>query len=203
MRTGQKKLPKGWRWEKLKALGKLSQGGTPSTEIPEYWGGSIPFITGADIINLYVTKGRSHLTEKGFQSGRTQQCEAGDLLIVSRTRVGRVGIAKTKLGISQDVSVVKIEDGYDVKYVAMFLKSISSRLEEGCQGSIIKGLTRDFIENIIIPLPPTLDEQISIANELERKMEEVEKMREMGRRQNEAVEALPGVILREVFDFEE
>ena len=88
LRTGKKKLPKGWRWEKLKTLGKLSQGGTPSTDIPDFLGGSIPFITGADVTNLYVSKGRSHLSERGFESGKTQQCNAGDLLIVSRTRVG-------------------------------------------------------------------------------------------------------------------
>ena len=137
-----------------------------------------------------------------MNSGKTQQCEKGDLLIVSRTRVGRIGIAATTIGISQDMSVLKAHNGYDVKYLAMYLKSISQRLVESCQGATIKGLTRDYIENIPVLLPPTIDDQMAIANQLERKMAEEEKMRQAVNRQFGTVEALPGAILREAFDFE-
>ncbi len=69
--------------------------------------------------------------------------------------------------------------------------------------TVNNAIGKEEIKSIKFPLPPTLTEQISIANELERKMAEVEKMREVARCQNEAVEALPGAILREVFEFEE
>lgn len=195
-------LPEGWKWYKLKQLGSLSQGGTPSTEVLEYWNGNFPFITGADVTELYVSNARSFLTEKGLDSGKTQKCEKGDLLIVSRTRVGRIGIAAITLGVSQDVSALKMNRSYDAKYLAVFLNSISKRLEEACQGATIKGLTRDYIENISIPIPPTHADQIAIASELERKMSELEKARRAAQRQVEAIGALPGAILREVFDFE-
>lgn len=197
------KLPEGWKWERIGNLGDLSQGGTPSTHNLDYWNGKIPFITGADVTELYISKARSFLTEKGLNSGKTQQCEKGDLLIVSRTRVGRIGIAATTIGISQDMSVLKAHNGYDVKYLAMYLKSISQRLVESCQGAIIKGLTRNYIENIPVLLPPMIDDQMAIANQLERKMVEVEKLRKAGDSQSEAVGALPGAVLREVFEFEE
>ena len=50
---------------------------------------------------------------------------------------------------------------------------------------------------------PALDDQIRIASELECKMTELDKMRQAAEQQLEAIEALPGAILREVFDFEE
>lgn len=106
------------------------------------------------------------------------------------------------MGVSQDISVLKIHDGNNAKYVAMFLKSISKQPEESCQGATIKGLTRGYIENILVPFPPTQDDQLVIAADLERKMAELEKARRAAERQQEAVEALPGAILREVFDFE-
>lgn len=196
-------LPEGWRWKKIEQLGKLSQGGTPCKDVPEYWDGKFPFLTGADITELYVSRARSFLTEEGLYSGKTQKCEKGDLLIVSRTRVGRIGIVATTLGVSQDVSVLKVDGCCDAKYLAIFLKSIARQLEDSCQGATIKGLTRDYIENISIPLPPTTDDQIRIANGLERKMAELDKMRQAAEQQLEAIEALPGAILREVFDFEE
>lgn len=46
-------------------------------------------------------------------------------------------------------------------------------------------------------------DQIRIANEIERKMAGIEKMRQAADKQLEAIESLPGAILREVFDFTE
>jgi restriction endonuclease S subunit len=167
------------------------------------WNGNFPFITGADVTELCVSNARSFLTEKGIDSGKTQKCEKGDLLIVSRTRVGRIGIAATTLGVSQDVSVLKMNESYDAKFLALFLKSISKRLEEACQGETIKGLTRGYIENISIPIPTFLPDQIAIASDLEHKMSELQKARRAAERQPEAIKMLPGAILREVFDFED
>lgn len=195
-------LPQGWKWVKLGHMGKLTQGGTPSTDVAEFWNGEIPFITGADIIDLFVSKARSYLTEKGIASGKTQRCEKGDLLIVSRTRVGRIGIADTTLGVSQDVSVIKLKDCYHNKYIAIYLLSLPKYLQESSQGAIIKGLTRDFIENLEIPVPPTIDDQLTIANKLEKKAINIEKMRYAATIQLEAIEAMPAAMLRGVFDFD-
>lgn len=57
-------------------------------------------------------------------------------------------------------------------------------------------------EKVIYP-PPTLADQARIATELEQKMNEVEKIRQIADRELEAISSLPGAILREVFDFEE
>ncbi|VVB55666.1 Type-1 restriction enzyme MjaXIP specificity protein [uncultured archaeon] len=199
----KRKLPVGWKMMKLKQLGLLSQGGTPSTDVSEYWDGNYPFITGADVTELFVSNARSYLTEKGLDSGKTQRCENGDLLIVSRTRVGRIGMAAKTLGVSQDVSVLKVDKSYDAKYLAIFLISISKQLEEACQGSTIKGLTRGYIENINIPIPPTLSDQLTIASDLEKRMTQVEKMRGAALRQKEAIGAMKGAILSEIFSYEE
>lgn len=179
------------------------QGGTPSKDNLECWGGDIPFITGADFENLYISKARSFLTKKGLFSGKTQKCEKGDLLIVSRTRVGRIGMAAGTLGISQDISVLRITNGIDTKYITMYLKSISQNLMNSCQRATIKGLIRDYLENICVPLPDMIDKQIAIAELLENKLEEIEGIRKTVDIQLEAIQALPAAILREFFDFQE
>jgi len=200
--TDKKKLPQGWKWVKLGRMGKLTQGGTPSTDNAEYWNGDIPFITGADVTDLFVSGARSFLTAKGLESGKSQECEEGDLIIVSRTRVGRVGIAAVKLSVSQDVSVIKLENGYHNTYIALYLLSLSQYLQESSQGAVIKGLTRGFIENIEIPIPPTFEEQMRIAAELEEKRIVIEQLRQAVRRQLGAVEAMPAAAMREAFGFD-
>ncbi len=201
-RNCKKVLPFGWTYRKLCELGEFFQGDTPSTEVADYWDGTYPFITGADIKNLYVGEGRSTVTDKGLNSSKTHKCEKDEVLIVSRTRVGRIGIASTVLAVSQDVTALRLHNGTDPKYLALYLKSISDQLEDACQGATIKGVTRGFLDNILVPFPPTIEEQISIANEIEANLAEVEAMRQAVAKQVEAIEATPSAILRAVFDFD-
>ena len=56
------------------------------------------------------------------------------------------------------------------------------------------------LKKLKVPLPSNSN---TSAAELERKMAELEKARHAAEKQLEAIEALPGAILREIFDFEE
>ncbi len=62
-------IPEDWEVKKVGEIGnKFLNGGTPSTQKPEYWSGNIPWITGADIINttLLVSPRAKSLNVFGF-----------------------------------------------------------------------------------------------------------------------------------------
>ena len=43
-------IPESWEWVRLTTLGEIVGGGTPKTNIPEYWDkGNIPWLTPADM----------------------------------------------------------------------------------------------------------------------------------------------------------
>jgi len=201
MKPKRRELPEGWITICLKQLGKLSQGGTPDTSAMQYWNGPHPFITGADITDLYVKESRSTLTDEGLNSPKTERCASGDVLIVSRTRVGRVGIAATTLAVSQDVSVLKLKPDFNPKYVALFLLSYAAKLQAASQGATIKGLTRHYLENIQLQLPEEISEQEKLADEVEQRLLAIWKMRNAAECQLEAIDALNGATLRNYFQF--
>jgi len=60
-----------------------------------------------------------------------------------------------------------------------------------------------YVKTLKLPLPSDLNDQATIANELEYKMAEVEKIRQAVIRQKEATTAMEGAILREVFPYKE
>jgi type I restriction enzyme S subunit len=60
-----------------------------------------------------------------------------------------------------------------------------------------------YLKKIQVPLPTNEDDQIAIANELEQQLAEVERMRQAAMKQKEAVAALQGAMLREVFPYKE
>ena len=193
-------LPDGWRWVRLEEVGEFLSGGTPPKEEAKYWNGNIPFVTGADITELYISENnaRAFLTEEGLNSGKTGVCQKGTVLFVTRTRVGRIGIANCLMGASQDLSPYICSRESLPEFLCRYIKNISEYLIANCRGATIKGLTRDIVENISIPVPP-LPEQKRIAAILNEQMAAVEKARAAAETQREAATALPSAYLREIF----
>jgi type I restriction enzyme S subunit len=201
-KTTERPLPKGWQRVKLGEVGKFDSGGTPSKSEEKYWaGGNIPFVTGADISDLYVgvKNARSFLTRAGLESGKTCICKPGMILFVTRTGVGRIGIASELMGASQDLSPYTCGEQIFPEFACRYLQSISDYLIENCRGSTIQGLTKDFIESLEIPLPP-LDEQRRIASRLNEQLAAVESARKAAEEQLQAAHQLPSAYLRTIFD---
>ena len=67
-------------------------------------------------------------------------------LVVTRTGVGKIGIAAMPLCISQDVTGVICRDSVLPDYLARYLMARSSVLTWAVQGATILGITRDFLE---------------------------------------------------------
>jgi len=96
-----------------------------------------------------------------------------------------------------------LRPGPDVlpEFIWHFVRQPSFRLEAtryfvGAVGQ--QRVPTTFIETALMPLPP-LTEQRTIAARLEAEMAEVQRMRQAAERQLEAINALPGALLREVF----
>jgi type I restriction enzyme S subunit len=199
----QRELPSGWRWVRLGAVGSFEAGGTPAKAVGDYWGGDIPFVTGADITELLITRhtARAYLTEEGLRSGKTVICHPGTVLLVTRTRVGRAGIATELMGASQDITAFLCGSDLYPEYLCRYLISISTILIDNTRGATIQGLTRDFVYNLNIPLPP-LNEQRRIAGVLREQIAAVEKARAAAEEELNTIKALPAALLRRAFNGE-
>jgi len=197
----KRKLPAGWRWDKLKETGVFEAGGTPAKERTDYWNGEIPFVTGADITELCIAKAnaRAFLTRDGLYSGKTAVCETGTVLIVTRTRVGRAGITQETMGASQDITAFKCGPEIHQEFLCRYLHNISEHLIDNCRGATVQGLTREFVDNLEIPLPP-LAEQRRITGVLREQMAAVDKARAAAQIRHESIKCLHDAYIRQVFD---
>jgi type I restriction enzyme, S subunit len=135
-------------------------GGTPSKSISRYFDGDIPWITGADILGPLVQSARSFITEEAIQNSATNRVPAGTVLLVTRTSVGKVGIAGTELCFSQDITALTPDpQKLDTAYLVQFLRTQEVYFERLARGATIKGITREIIERLEIPLPPLAEQQ--------------------------------------------
>lgn len=68
-------LPESRSYVKLKHIGEIIGGGTPKTNISEYWDGDIPWVIPADFSsyeNMYISTGARTITEIGLNFSSAQ-----------------------------------------------------------------------------------------------------------------------------------
>ncbi|HBC95159.1 MAG TPA: hypothetical protein DD734_12320 [Firmicutes bacterium] len=160
-----------WPMVRLGDVCGFLNGGTPSKTEERYYSGTIPLITGADILANEVTSARSFITQEAVNNSATNFVEKGTVLLVSRTGVGKVAIAGMDLCFSQDITAILPEESrLDKKYLCYFLKSKASYFKYWQRGATIQGITRDVIESVKIPLFP-LSSQKRVAETLDNSQE--------------------------------
>lgn len=154
----------------MRKLGDLCQflnGGTPSKSVPRYFEGDIPWITSADIYGPVVNTARSYITEEALTNSSTNKVPKGTILLVTRTGVGKVSTAGFDLCFSQDITAIKPNlSKLDSRYLVHFLRTKRSHFERLARGATIKGITREVVTSLDIPLP-SLSDQKRIANILD------------------------------------
>jgi len=157
-------IPEEWKVIRLRDVTqRFYNGGTPDTKIREYWDGNIPWITGADFEDQKIRRFRRYITDEGMENSATNLIPKGNLLVVTRTSVGKLAIAPFDIAISQDITGVILDSKKALPgYIYCWLNFRSERLRSIIQGTSINGLLREDLGSIALPLP-TLSEQEHIA----------------------------------------
>ena len=183
------KIPVDWEVARFKNIAiAFYNGGTPDTINKDYWNGSIPWITGADFENQRVKAIRRYITPDGVKNSATNVIPKSNLLIVTRTGVGKLAIAPFDIAISQDITGVILDSQKaSPEFIYWYLDFISSKLRSTIQGTSINGLLRADLEEIDLPLPivaeqkiiaeilTTLDEVIDKTSQIIEKTQEAKK----------------------------
>ena len=156
-------IPVEWEVKSFsEACGRLLNGGTPNTQVPKYWDGSIPWITGADVVNQKIENIRRYITEKAVEDSSTSVIPKECLLVVTRTGVGKLAITPFDVAISQDITGVIPKTDYDIEYLFWVLNASRNYFQNLTQGTSINGITRNDLTQFKFAVPP-LPEQRRIA----------------------------------------
>lgn len=167
--TGRTRLP-GFQesWE-LKRIGELTDcvaGGTPSTRVHEYWGGSIRWMSSGELSMKRVHEVEGRITEEGLRSSSAKlippNCVLVGLAGQGRTR-GTVAISCVELCTNQSIAAILPQHSFVPEYVYHNLDSRYDELRELSSGDGGRGgLNLALIKSLSLPFPP-LSEQIAIA----------------------------------------
>lgn len=169
-----------WPMVKLGDVCTVVGGGTPKTTVPEYWGGTIPWLTPKDLSgnkNLYVSCGERSITESGLDNSSAALLPKGTVLWSSRAPIGHVAIAETNVATNQGFKSFIPGLNVDSEYLAYTLIFMKDQLQEIGTGATFKEVSAKRAKSIQIPLPP-LDEQRRIAEILKRSSQQISNARQ-------------------------
>ena len=217
MNKEKRTLPNGWKWVKtvdvldksVKFPIRMGPFGSQLT-IDELVSEGV-FVLGIEhVINKrFKDTGYKFITENKFEVLKGFEVRPGDVLMTMMGTIGRTAVVPE--GIQKSIissHLLKLSLSKDIypKYIALVLSYASPvyrQLDLASQGAIMQGLNTDIVKKLFFPLPPTIDEQIKIAEELERKLEEVQRMKEAAIKEREAIIALRGALFRSSLPYKE
>ncbi len=163
------------KWEVV-ALGhlceKILSGGTPSTEVSEYWNGNIPWISSADIINLKTAAPRRYINEEAIKNSATNLIPRGNIIVVTRVGLGKLFLNNFDVCISQDSQglIIKRELVLPEFLLCVLYEKVQG-FKEASQGTTIQGVTKQQLSSLQIPLPP-----LSVQQEIVTKIESYQRI---------------------------
>ncbi|MCT4579160.1 restriction endonuclease subunit S [Donghicola sp.] len=93
--------------EMLKKLGRIQTGSTPSTTVPEYFDGDIPFVTPGDLESNRLPA--RHLSPEGAEMSRTVSAGATLVCCIGAT-IGKVGMSTELSAFNQQINAIEWSD---------------------------------------------------------------------------------------------
>ncbi|QNI62106.1 restriction endonuclease subunit S [Synechococcus sp. TAK9802] len=126
-------IPRGWKFETLGALTSWSSGSTPSKKNPDYWGGSVPWISANSMKDIFAMNSELKLTVEGVKSG-AKLARSGSILLLVRgsglhSRISMC-LAASEVSFNQDVKAIEASNEFGISAFQIFayLSAISDQL---------------------------------------------------------------------------
>ena len=161
-------IPQEWEVRPLNYLGAICSGGTPDTEVAEYWNGDIAWCTPSDITKLdtkYIESTEVKITAKGLKESSATLLPPRSIVVCTRATIGTAAICNTEIATNQGFKNIIPNEKTNPEwlyYIIIYSKPRLVRL--GCGSTFLEVSKKDFSRFKIV-VPP-LAEQRKIAEVL-------------------------------------
>jgi type I restriction enzyme S subunit len=193
-----------WKYVPLGKLTKRIGGGTPSRKNLEYFQGTTPWITVADIPKdctgiFKINTAREFITDQAVEKSATKRIPPGSVVLATRVSVGKVGISMREICTNQDFTSFPPMPELDSEFLAYLLLHESQTLLSQTRGSTIKGITTNVVDAIEAPLF-SLIEQRRIVERIKECLSRVDEIKRLREEVRQEVEEASSSLLTECFD---
>jgi type I restriction enzyme S subunit len=161
-------IPDNWVWCKIKDIGEIVTGNTPSKSNAGYYGGNIPFFKPTDLEQGRDTKyARDYLSLLGFEQSRKLPVNTILVTCIGAT-IGKTGINTVSGSCNQQINAIIPNHGayFLFIYYVCISNYMQCKIKKHASATTLPILNKGNFENFSFPLPP-LAEQQRIVTEIE------------------------------------
>ena len=162
------KIPEEWKIGHFTDIVKVSGGGTPKTNNPLFWNGSIPFFTPKDASdNVFTYETEKHITDLGVSNCNSPIYPAYTVFITARGTIGKIRMAGKPMAMNQSCYALLTTKEKLEPYVYLLSLRLVNIIRKKANGAVFEAITtKDFEENIVIPPNEILTSFIQLVNPL-------------------------------------
>ena len=177
----------------------VESGGTPRTDVEEFWEGDIPWATlvdlPADEIVSEIRTTQRTISEVGLAKSSARLIPENSVVVSTRATIGRIGINKVPLATNQGFKNIVIQDISQAmpEYVAYAMTNLVPVMEAWASGGTFKEISKAKFCQLQIPLPP-LSVQQEIVAEIEGYQKAIDTYQESIRELEGKIESAVGSV---------
>jgi len=191
-------IPQSWEVVKLEKVCAFLSGGTPSKQKPEFWIGSIPWVSPKDLKKPRLADVVDHISQAALENG-SALAPAGSVFVVIRgmilARDVPVALAEIPMAFNQDTKAIipssRIVPDFLLYALEAHKKNLFQKVGRSAHGTMT--LMSIDIAQFSIPLPDK-EEQVRIADALFQ----IEKKMAIHRRKRDTLSDLFRTLLHEL-----
>ncbi|WP_397445971.1 restriction endonuclease subunit S [Polaribacter sp. R77954] len=153
----------------LSSIIDVISGGTPKTKVPEYWNGSIGWLSVTDFNNdlRFVYDTEKKITEKGVKESNTKFLNKGDIIISARGTVGALAQIGEPMCFNQSCFGIRGKQNIaDTDFLYYSLKNYVKNIIKRSQGSVFDTINLKSFDLMEIEIPKSISTQKQIAKVL-------------------------------------
>ena len=167
-------IPENWVWVRLREIGDIQTGNTPSKSEKENYGLDFPFFKPADLSQeSNITQPSEFLSIKGKSKARI--IKKNSLLINGIGNIGKLGVVRVDGAFNQQMHSFTPYKNINLELVYLFLQSpyLKETMLNKSSKTTVPILNKNNFSGIYFPLPP-LSEQQAIVEKLTRLLAEID-----------------------------
>lgn len=158
-----------WDFVILDSVAKRGSGHTPDRKRPEYWNGSIKWLSLKDsdrLDHLYVSDTTDRITPAGIANSSAVEYPADTVVLSRDAGVGKSAITADRMAVSQHFIAWRCGPRLEPQFLYWWLQSKKPEFERIAIGNTIKTIGLPYFRRLEVPLP-SVEEQRAIAAALE------------------------------------
>lgn len=171
-------LPSDWNVVKVKNVFNMISGGTPKSDIEEYWSDSeVIWVTPEDLSKegKYLNDSIRKISNLGLQNCSANVIKANSIVVSTRAPIGNVKVSTVPFTTNQGCKSLEAKGKVNINYYYYVIALAKEHLNNLGQGTTFLELSNYSLKNVFVPYPD-INLQDLIAYYLDTKCNQIDEL---------------------------